>query len=144
MSYGIEAAILTVLIVPLLMMLARRFGLVDRPGGRKLHSGEIPLVGGLAIYAALATVAAIHWSSLDGEALRFTLLAGTAVSAGLIDDWRGLRPLTKLALQFVIATLAVSAPAVRHFCASFISVGCVALAPGTSMRVRVPLPSGNP
>lgn len=107
MSYGIEAAILTVLIVPLLMMLARRFGLVDRPGGRKLHSGEIPLVGGLAIYAALATVAAIHWSSLDGEALRFTLLAGTAVSAGLIDDWRGLRPLTKLALQFVIATLAV-------------------------------------
>jgi UDP-GlcNAc:undecaprenyl-phosphate GlcNAc-1-phosphate transferase len=107
MNHGIEAAILTVLIVPPLIYFARRFGLVDRPGGRKHHVGEVPLVGGLAIYAALAGVAALHWSNLGGDAERFTILAGAVVAAGLIDDWRGLRPFSKLALHFVIAGVAV-------------------------------------
>jgi UDP-GlcNAc:undecaprenyl-phosphate/decaprenyl-phosphate GlcNAc-1-phosphate transferase len=107
MSHGIEAALLTVLVAPLLIALARRFGLVDRPGGRKRHLGEVPLVGGVAIYVSLGGMAIIHATSLDGEALRFTMLAGVTVVAGLIDDWRGLRPLSKLLLQFTIATLAV-------------------------------------
>jgi UDP-GlcNAc:undecaprenyl-phosphate GlcNAc-1-phosphate transferase len=107
MSYGVEAALFTALIVPLLIILARRSGLIDRPGGRKQHSGEVPLIGGLAIYAALTSVAVVHWASLDGETLRFLLLAGAAVAAGLIDDRRGLRPAAKLALQFAIAALAV-------------------------------------
>ena len=33
--------------------LGHRIDLVDRPSGRKNHAGEIPLTGGLAIFATL-------------------------------------------------------------------------------------------
>lgn len=43
---------LAVALTPLSMWLARRWGLVDRPGGRRLHSGVIPRLGGLALYGS--------------------------------------------------------------------------------------------
>src|SRR6266545_4744048 len=36
--------------------LARRFGILDIPGGRKSHHAPVPLLGGLAIFGALVVV----------------------------------------------------------------------------------------
>jgi UDP-GlcNAc:undecaprenyl-phosphate GlcNAc-1-phosphate transferase len=44
------ACLAVVLLISLLIPLARRIGLVDKPRGRKQHSGDVPLVGGLAIF----------------------------------------------------------------------------------------------
>lgn len=33
----------------LMRKVARKVGLVDKPSGRKMHTGNIPLVGGVAI-----------------------------------------------------------------------------------------------
>ena len=44
------AALAVVLLIPLLSPFALRAGLVDTPGGRKQHVGDIPLVGGVAIF----------------------------------------------------------------------------------------------
>ncbi|WP_369405031.1 hypothetical protein [Piscibacillus salipiscarius] len=41
--------ILTIAITPLVIYIAKKFGLVDRPNDRKKHNGEVPLLGGLAI-----------------------------------------------------------------------------------------------
>jgi UDP-GlcNAc:undecaprenyl-phosphate/decaprenyl-phosphate GlcNAc-1-phosphate transferase len=41
---------LTLLFTPLAGQVGRRLGLVDRPGGRRLHQGVIPRTGGLAIF----------------------------------------------------------------------------------------------
>ena len=38
------------ILVPLVRRIALKLGLVDRPGGRKIHTKPIPRIGGLAIY----------------------------------------------------------------------------------------------
>ena len=37
----------------LIRRLARRFGFLDHPGTRKVHVSPVPLLGGVAIYAAV-------------------------------------------------------------------------------------------
>lgn len=44
------AFVLTLLLTPPAGWFGRRLGLVDRPGGRRLHQGIIPRTGGLAIF----------------------------------------------------------------------------------------------
>jgi len=44
--------------------LARRFGLVDRPGGRKLHKTPVPLGGGVAIWLAVLLTFALGQTAL--------------------------------------------------------------------------------
>src|SRR5215204_4258880 len=41
---------LTLLLTPLAGWVGQRLGVVDRPGGRRLHKGVIPRTGGLAIF----------------------------------------------------------------------------------------------
>lgn len=68
-----------------LIPLARRIGLVDRPGGRKRHRGAVPLVGGLSILSGL--LASVLW--LDGlhPFGRWLLATLTAlVLIGAMDD----------------------------------------------------------
>ncbi len=44
--------------------LARRFGFLDRPGERKIHQASMPLLGGVAIYLAVALcIGGALWSS---------------------------------------------------------------------------------
>jgi UDP-GlcNAc:undecaprenyl-phosphate GlcNAc-1-phosphate transferase len=105
MMYGVGAAIGAALLLPFLIAIARRVGLIDRPtGGRKRHSGDVPLVGGLAIYGTLVLFAALGVPGIGP----FTLLAGLALLAGVVDDKWHLPPVAKLLLQFGIATLAVA------------------------------------
>jgi len=42
--------LLALALTPLAMAAARRWGLVDRPGGRRQHAGVIPRMGGIAIF----------------------------------------------------------------------------------------------
>jgi len=48
----VAAFLVAVILVPILSQPAKRMGLIDHPGGRKRHLGEIPLTGGLAIFTA--------------------------------------------------------------------------------------------
>jgi UDP-GlcNAc:undecaprenyl-phosphate GlcNAc-1-phosphate transferase len=48
-----SAAMISALITALVRRWSRSHGFVDRPGGHKTHSGEIPLGGGIAIVAAV-------------------------------------------------------------------------------------------
>jgi len=70
--------------------LALRVGMVDRPDPRKIHLQPIPLLGGIAIYAAVLLAMLV---SSGGEAMRQVLgiLAGATllVLVGTLDD-RGL------------------------------------------------------
>ena len=43
---------------------ARRWGLTDSPNARKRHQGEIPIIGGIAIFVALALVGSL-WGDLN-------------------------------------------------------------------------------
>lgn len=92
------AFILAVLLTPASMALARRWGLVDQPGGRRQHQGIIPRIGGLALYGGfmgallLSQALPAGWlppSTDPNEARRWLgLVLGTTFMAGfgLLDD----------------------------------------------------------
>ncbi len=81
--------------VPLCRVLAARFGIVDKPGGRKTHEKVTPLLGGMGVVAGtMAGLAVVWWRSETDlpEGLRFAditfVIAGSLVIfvIGLIDD----------------------------------------------------------
>lgn len=105
-------------LTPVVIRAAEGWGLFDHPGEeRRVHTRPIPRVGGVVVFmsmllgllgAAAADIAA------GGAALRANgsyivgIVLGTSLlfATGLVDDIRGLRPLTKLSLQVVAASIA--------------------------------------
>ncbi len=103
-------ALVTVLATtPLVQVLARRLGFVDRPASRKVHAHPVPLGGGVALVAGILA-GVVAGPSFELEA-RFALaaLAGLAVAVGLglVDDRSPLRPGPKLAGQILAASILV-------------------------------------
>ena len=101
------SAALCVLSVLVLRPLALRHGLLDRPGGRKWHHGEIPLVGGIAISVTLLILAML-FAVARGHYL--ALMAGITILTvvGVVDDLRGIAPVPKLCAQLFAAILMTS------------------------------------
>ena len=117
----------------LIRVWAPRWGLVDRPGARKVHATPTALGGGLAIGLGVACPFAVGqvllWLAsagytfvpvpdfvaphLDGllerSAVLWTLLAGAAVLlvVGLVDDVKGLDWRLRLTIQFSVALFCV-------------------------------------
>jgi UDP-GlcNAc:undecaprenyl-phosphate GlcNAc-1-phosphate transferase len=90
---------------PLTRRLARATGYVDHPDPRKAHARATPLLGGVAIAAALVA-APVLASALGRSAIAtpsLGLLAGAlvALTVGLIDDRHPLGPRGKLLGQFI-------------------------------------------
>lgn len=57
LSVGMVSVLLAMLFAPCVAYVARRFGVVDRPGeARKIHTRPTPLLGGWALYLAVACV----------------------------------------------------------------------------------------
>lgn len=95
------------LAAPAAAHLARRFGVLDQPGGYKAHGAATPLLGGLAVAAGLVG-AALCVLPLQGEVALAGLSAvgvgGLVILiAGLLDDRLGLTPRNKLAWQVAAA-----------------------------------------
>jgi UDP-GlcNAc:undecaprenyl-phosphate GlcNAc-1-phosphate transferase len=90
------------LLTALLIRWAPRLGLVDYPSERKVHTTPTPRAGGLAIFAALSAVGfrqtAVPWEPA---------LGALVVLLGLIDDFRPLRWQLRLAVQLMVAVVAV-------------------------------------
>ena len=97
-------------LTPLTRQLALRLGVIDRPEQRKLHLDSKPMMGGLAIYLALA-LALLLFSPARHVAALLAVLAGAALLAllGLLDDrydltWRRKAPVMLLAAAGIVAS----------------------------------------
>nr|WP_298725137.1 MraY family glycosyltransferase [uncultured Steroidobacter sp.] len=77
--------LVTVLFMFALRPFARSVGLIDRPGGRKMHIGDIPVIGGLAMFAGFLISSIYSYQSFPDYPY---LLAGLAVLVviGMLDD----------------------------------------------------------
>lgn len=107
------AALLSALIMPLGIRLARATGWLDHPEARKLHSDATPVLGGAVVFAAAlvtwtATLAFIPHTPGDREA--WYLLAGAAVTlgVGLWDDRFGMEPGVKMLGQAAAGVMLVA------------------------------------
>jgi len=107
---------LAALLTPLAGRLGRRLNIVDRPGGRRGHEGEIPRLGGIVLFlafvAAVGVGQALRIPTADEkESLRLIgLLAGSAFLfvVGLVDDRWELSYVPQLIAQIVAALIAVA------------------------------------
>ena len=97
---------ITILLLPTLIRFAAPLGLLDHPNNRKVHEDPIPRCGGIAIAVALL-LATLIW--VDWSAQWIAILGGCAVvsAIGFLDDRRPLSSMTKLAAQFLAASILV-------------------------------------
>lgn len=109
---GLLAALI---LTPAVRALARRFGAVDEAdGGRKTHTGRMPLLGGIALLLAFAAGILASRDGLIGGFLLpkhlAGLLAGAAALAvgGAIDDRFRLRPLAQLAFPAAASLIVIA------------------------------------
>ncbi len=125
------ALVIAFLATFLVRRLAPSWGLIDRPGHRKVHAVPTPLGGGLAIWlAVVSTFALVHGAAYLAQthpeimpdfarahvhgilekatSLWLLLAAATAMMLlGLADDFRGLPWQARLGIQATVATTCV-------------------------------------
>lgn len=97
------ATALTLILTPAAIRVARRFRIIDRPIGMKLHKVATPLLGGAAVYVAFAAVA-ILFLPFQGPVRGIVLGGAIAVAVGIIDDKWNLPPVVHLGGQ-ILATV---------------------------------------
>jgi UDP-GlcNAc:undecaprenyl-phosphate GlcNAc-1-phosphate transferase len=100
------AAATSVLLTPIMIVIASKTGIVDAPGGRKIHDRVIPLLGGAAII--ISFISALL-SNMILDARDIALIAGGTVVAivGLIDDWKSIRARYKLVIQIIVVIILI-------------------------------------
>ena len=77
--------LVTILFMFALRPLARSVGLIDRPGGRKMHIGDIPVIGGMAMFVGFLISSIYSYQVFPDYPY---LIAGLAVLVfiGVLDD----------------------------------------------------------
>jgi len=102
----VGALLVAALLTPLAMRLAPTVGAVDRPRAERWHERETPLLGGLAITAAIVTAVLVF----GGFTERMLAVCGGVLLlhvVGLVDDVKGVRPANKLVAQVAAASILV-------------------------------------
>jgi UDP-GlcNAc:undecaprenyl-phosphate/decaprenyl-phosphate GlcNAc-1-phosphate transferase len=98
------AFFVTLLAILLLRPLASKFGLVDKPGGRKTHSKDTPLIGGLGIYLGLL-LGCLFNAEVIAHYQPLLLISSVLLLTGLIDDYFPLSAIARLGIQIIAAWL---------------------------------------
>ena len=98
---------LALVLTPLAGRVARRYGLVDVPGPRRVHRGKVPRLGGTALYVAFTTavIVAQFLPVPRQDPKELTRLLGVLLGStfmfvvGLYDDRRELSPAPQFLAQ---------------------------------------------
>lgn len=101
---GLVVMAVVMCMVHILPKLACRIGLVDKPDARKLHEGQVPLVGGLAMFIGFCVgLSLIHapWERFPALITGGFLL----VVIGMLDDLQELSKRVRFLAQVVAALL---------------------------------------
>jgi len=100
----VSIAIFTYVLINALIPFSEKFGLVDIPCERKKHVGNIPLVGGIAIYIS-TVVFALLFVELDIQLMSIILIGGMLTTIGTLDDRFSLSVKSRLFIQLAAGLL---------------------------------------
>ncbi len=77
---------------------AKSIGLIDRPGGRKLHNGNIPIIGGMAMFVGVVAGLAIISSPTPAT---YSLIVASLllITIGALDDKYSVPPMVRILTQ---------------------------------------------
>jgi len=102
------ALITTFVAIYLLRPFALSINLVDVPSNQKLHTGSVPLIGGIAMF--LGVVVSILSSSYDLNQFSYFLLSSLiVVIVGVLDDYHNISVALRLFAQTLVAVIIVTA-----------------------------------
>lgn len=98
------AILASLLFIGLFRRLAVKVELVDRPGGRKQHAREVPLIGGLAIFFGFCF--ALLFLPISLQSYRGMIAGGSLLlTIGVLDDFRELNSKLRLLIQMIAGLL---------------------------------------
>jgi UDP-GlcNAc:undecaprenyl-phosphate GlcNAc-1-phosphate transferase len=108
------ALVAAAVLVPLILPLLRRHGVVDVPCARSSHTTTVPRGAGVAVMLALVLAAALPIGAPTDRAFVVVVLGVAVVYAllGFADDLRGLDPGFRLVAQLVLG-VALALPLVQ-------------------------------
>ena len=110
---SVVAALIAFVVTPATLMAARRFRMTDQPGPRKFHLAPVPVLGGIAIWAAIVGSLLLFGDGQELRELAAICAGGTLIALlGLLDDRVSLGPRGKLFGQ-VAAMLLISLAGIR-------------------------------
>jgi len=132
---ALVACVVVVLLTPAVGGMARRLGVVDLPGGRRINQLPVPRLGGIGLFLGVL-VPALAFLHVGHETRGLLLGAAVAVSVGIIDDFRGLPWYAKLAGQ----TAAAAVPAgfgvwIDRFTLPFVGIHTLPLSAGIPLTI---------
>ena len=96
--------VVTTLMVVVLRPMAIHIGLLDQPGERKIHSGGVPLIGGVAMFGGFALAALTLDLALTPYRGFFAAVA-ILMLVGVLDDMRELGSPARFLAQIVAAAM---------------------------------------
>lgn len=122
------AFILCLALLRLLYPFAVKIRLVDKPDERKTHEGEIPLIGGLAMFGAFVMTLLI--SSQDLNQFRGVLIGATIlIIVGMVDDFRNMSVRLRLFFQiFAVLIMTSYSNIVVNDLGNLLGLGTIVLA----------------
>ncbi|HJP03765.1 MAG: hypothetical protein CL799_04305 [Chromatiales bacterium] len=103
----------TAVLIILLRPLAIAVGLVDVPTSRKSHSGNIPLIGGMAIFVGSLVALATQSSLVQTEVVisaplpAFFAAAFVLILVGAWDDYADLPPAARIVAQIIACLIMI-------------------------------------
>lgn len=100
------SVLITIVMVPIINILALRWQLVDLPGVRKVHTRAMPRCGGIAMSLG-AFVPVLLWNLKEPLVQGWLAGALVLIAFGLADDFRGLRAKWKFLGQIAAALIVI-------------------------------------
>lgn len=102
---GTIAFLVCVAVLPAVRHISRKYNLYDGQGSLKIHQGEIPRLGGVAMIFGLASAGFLLAAPVPGPSA-FLVIAVTMVwLVGLVDDLIGVSSYIRLAVQIAAGAL---------------------------------------
>src|SRR5574344_1179956 len=102
----------SICIIPLILLFCRKFGIYDKPNPRKVHTGNIPRLGGAGFVPVSIICVVVYYRVFctSQTADVFPLLLGGLIIFifGIVDDFLNLPAKLKLLIQCISAFIVVS------------------------------------
>lgn len=122
--YSLLAIACSLLLTPVSIYLARRFGLIDKPGrfAHKIHTVPTPLAGGTALIFCFVLLTLLLGLWIDKFTCALVLSSAIIYIFGLVDDARGLSAAPKLVGQLLASAVLIASNISVHFIGSIASL----------------------
>lgn len=107
MTQVILTFLFTIILISFLILIAKKIGLVDTPDHRKIHTGSIPLVGGIAIYFIIL-IYFVFSSHFDQYTTSYIVGASIILIVGVLDDMYDIRVRYRLITQIASSIIIIA------------------------------------